>query len=100
MSLVVCRSKSTLTDLRTSFLAFAAAQWRARSPVQSFNPMPPSIGEKMASVIPSVQAQPSSIARRSRPARCGVLTRDDARRIAANWHHAVADWPDVMPRGD
>jgi hypothetical protein len=29
MSLVVCRSKSTLTDLRTSFLAFAAAQWRA-----------------------------------------------------------------------
>jgi hypothetical protein len=37
-SLVVCRSKSTLTDLRTSFLAFAAAQCRARSPVQSFNP--------------------------------------------------------------
>jgi hypothetical protein len=34
----VCRSKSTLTDLRTSLLAFAAAQCRARSPVQSFNP--------------------------------------------------------------
>ena len=54
-SLVVYRSKSTLTDLRTSFLAFATVQSRPRSPVQSFNPMPPSIGKKMASVISSAK---------------------------------------------